>query len=254
MQPARTATGEAPPAVAEFQPYTPGTGYSGQPLDWRIRLKGAGGTALILALFLGGGLLTWRVAHPPVEPAPSPLVVELLAPSSPPEPAQEVPEGPQQVEREQRRPEVQDEPPPEIRPPTRAESATPLPQAARPSETAEAVPETTAPAAIHAQPAARLSSDAEATWEARLLAHLGKYRRYPGAARARREEGVAYVRFRMNRQGQLLSVEIARSSGSPLLDRAALDTVRRAQPFPPIPDDRPDTLELSVPIEFFVRR
>lgn len=119
---------------------------------------------------------------------------------------------------------------------------------------AEAVPATTAPRSLPAPPANHASSNAEATWEALLLSHLQKYRRYPAAARARREQGVAYVLFRMNRQGQLLSAAIARSSGSAALDRAALETLRRAQPLPAIPDDRPDPLELSVPVEFFVHR
>jgi len=65
---------------------------------------------------------------------------------------------------------------------------------------------------------------------------------------------VVHVTFRMNRQGQVLSSSIARSSGSSALDRAALDTLRRAQPLPAIPDDRPDPLQLSVPVEFFVNR
>lgn len=103
-----------------------------------------------------------------------------------------------------------------------------------------------------APPARQAASNQKATWVALLLAHLEKYRRYPAAARARRHEGVAYVTFRMNRAGTVLSADIVRSSGSAMLDRAALDTLRRAQPLPKIPDDRPDTLELSVPVEFFV--
>lgn len=48
--------------------------------------------------------------------------------------------------------------------------------------------------------------------------------------------------------------EIARSSGSAMLDRAALDTIRRAQPLPAISEDKPNELDLSVPVEFFVRK
>lgn len=92
------------------------------------------------------------------------------------------------------------------------------------------------------------------TWEAVLLAHLEKYRRYPATARNRREEGVTYVTFHMNRAGMVLSNRIMRSSGSALLDRAALETLKRAQPLPPIPADRSDPLELSVPVEFFIAR
>ncbi len=92
------------------------------------------------------------------------------------------------------------------------------------------------------------------TWEAVLLTHLEKYRRYPAAAKSHREEGVTYVTFHMNRAGMVLSNRITRSSGSALLDRAALETLKRAQPLPPIPADRSDPLELSVPVEFFINR
>ncbi|WP_239509389.1 energy transducer TonB family protein [Stenotrophomonas maltophilia] len=51
----------------------------------------------------------------------------------------------------------------------------------------------------------------------------------------------------------MLEVALIRSSGIPELDRAALATIRRAQPLPAIPDDRPDPLDLSVPVEFFLR-
>ncbi|WP_371432106.1 energy transducer TonB [Novosphingobium sp.] len=40
-----------------------------------------------------------------------------------------------------------------------------------------------------------------------------------------------------------------RSSGFPDLDKAALETLRRADPLPKIPADRPDEIELAVPVE-----
>lgn len=67
---------------------------------------------------------------------------------------------------------------------------------------------------------------------------------YPNAvmrriSRTRRENtrlrGVAVVAFRVGSGGQLISVGIARSSGSDELDRIAVDHVRRAAPFPPPP-------------------
>jgi protein TonB len=128
----------------------------------------------------------------------------------------------------------------------------PVEQPVEQLKAADPVPEKTAPRSLPAPPANRMSSNAETTWEALLLAHLEKYRRYPASARARREEGVAHVHFRMNRAGAVLSAEILRSSGSAMLDRAALDTIRRAQPLPAIPEDKADVLDLSVPVEFFI--
>lgn len=85
------------------------------------------------------------------------------------------------------------------------------------------------------------------------MARLERVKRYPSAARVRRIQGVAYVRFRVDRQGRLLFATLQRSSGNALLDEAAMDTIRRAQPFPAIPDDRPTEIEISVPVEFYLR-
>jgi protein TonB len=58
----------------------------------------------------------------------------------------------------------------------------------------------------------------------------------------------------MNRAGMVLSSAIVKKSGSFDLDQAALDTLRRAQPLPAIPADRPDIAELTIPVEFYLAR
>lgn len=231
------------------------TRYSDRPTDWRTRAAGMAGTGGIFLTILAAALLTWRVTHPVVA-ASVPTVVALLPLAAPPEPIQEVPEGPRQVEQKEQQPkEDEDRPdPPEIIIPRSSSVTITVPPPVEQVRAADPVPETTAPRSLPAPPANRASSDAEVTWEALLLAHLEQYRRYPASAWARGVQGVAHVRFRMNRQGRLLSLEILRSSGSALLDRAALDTLRRAEPLPAIPADRPHELRLSVPVEFFVRR
>jgi protein TonB len=57
----------------------------------------------------------------------------------------------------------------------------------------------------------------------------------------------------MNRAGRLLGARILRSSGSPALDRAALETLRRAQPLPSIPEDMPDEVGLDLPVAFYLK-
>lgn len=228
--------------------------YSDQPTSWRTRMVGVGGTAGVALVFLLVSVVGWHMVGPATN-VPQPLAVVLQPLAAPTELAEEVPEGPKQVEQPEQKQKEQPQPaPPEIRSPL----ASPIPIVVRPvteqSVPTEAVPRTTAPKAIPAPPANRISSDSEATWEARLLAHLEKYRRYPAAARGRGEQGVAHVAFRMSRLGRVLSVRIARSSGSKTLDRAALETVRRAQPLPEPPSDKPDEIELSVAVEFFVTR
>jgi protein TonB len=100
---------------------------------------------------------------------------------------------------------------------------------------------------------AQPSSAGPDSWEGRVLARLERFRLYPVAARRGHQQGVVYVRFRINRDGHVLSSSVMRSSGFFLLDQAALDTLRRADPLPRIPADRPDQIELSVPVEFSMR-
>jgi len=91
------------------------------------------------------------------------------------------------------------------------------------------------------------------SWEGKVMARLERFRRYPHAARTRRHEGVVQVRVSLAREGTLLALSVERSSGFSMLDQAALDTFRRAEPLPAVPDDRPAPVELSFPVEFFIR-
>jgi len=86
---------------------------------------------------------------------------------------------------------------------------------------------------------------------ARLLAQLNRFKQYPRAARQAHIEGVVMLHFVMNAQGRVLSFEIARSSGRPVLDNEALALIARVQPLPALPADFPTrTLDAVVPIEF----
>lgn len=86
-----------------------------------------------------------------------------------------------------------------------------------------------------------------------LFGHLNRYKRYPAAARMRRQEGVVSLRFTMDRKGRVLSYEIAKTSGSDALDNEARELIKRAAPLPAIPASfGRDTLDLVVPVEFFL--
>jgi periplasmic protein TonB len=148
--------------------------------------------------------------------------------------------------------------PPEIQPPRRepqpqpqqpiSEIAPPLPEPGAPISPAVAVAAPAAPV-----PAVPTPSPGEITWQDRVLAHLEDHKRYPRDAQTRRQEGTASVRFVMDRRGDVLSVELRRSAGSPLLDAEAVALIRRAQPLPRPPDDvAGETLRLTVPIEFTI--
>lgn len=69
-------------------------------------------------------------------------------------------------------------------------------------------------------------------WEAELLAHLERYKRYPRNARDRGERGVAHLRFEIDSNGEVLSASILRSTGFTELDAATLEMINRASPVP----------------------
>lgn len=63
--------------------------------------------------------------------------------------------------------------------------------------------------------------------------------------------GTAMVRFIIGRGGELVSAELAATSGNAALDRLALRTVRNASPFPAPPADvEGDRLTFTVPFSF----
>ncbi len=75
--------------------------------------------------------------------------------------------------------------------------------------------------------------------------------RYPNRARRRRQEGTAWVEFSLHQEGTLSSIQLRESSGYPLLDEAALDTVKSLGRFEPIPPEiDKNLLTLAIPISF----
>lgn len=90
------------------------------------------------------------------------------------------------------------------------------------------------------------SASSLAKWQARLMAHLERRKRYPVGARSRREQGVAYVRFAIDDAGNVLSAVLARSSGFPELDNEVLALVRRASPLPAPPPGVPSAITTPV--------
>ena len=74
---------------------------------------------------------------------------------------------------------------------------------------------------------------------------------YPISARNAGIEGRSEVKITILKDGQLEKVEIIDSSGSEILDNAALESVREANPFPPIPSNlRRDKIEMSIYLTF----
>jgi len=72
-------------------------------------------------------------------------------------------------------------------------------------------------------------------WFRLLREKIERAKRYPPRARRWGMEGTAEVQFRIARDGSVEDVTLVKSSGFPLLDRATVETLRRAAPLPVIP-------------------
>jgi len=88
------------------------------------------------------------------------------------------------------------------------------------------------------------------SYRAKVATHLQRRRFYPNEAKRGRLGGTAVVRFTLNARGGVVSATIARSAGHAILDRAAIAMVKRASPFPPIPEGLGASITVEAPIRF----
>ena len=85
----------------------------------------------------------------------------------------------------------------------------------------------------------------------RVLERIARFKRYPREARRDGVVGKVMVRFTVLADGRLQSPQLTDSSGDSRLDKAAIEMLSRAGPFPPIPRSLGvGKLELSLPVEF----
>jgi protein TonB len=69
---------------------------------------------------------------------------------------------------------------------------------------------------------------------------------YPGEAAKRGISGDLYIKFVINRDGHLTDIKLLRTSGYRLLDEAAMNALKNAEPYWPLPEDwDKDTLEIK---------
>lgn len=85
-----------------------------------------------------------------------------------------------------------------------------------------------------------------------IMARLAAERNYPRGPLLAGYQGTGTILFHIDRDGRLLDVAIQTSTGRKALDRAAMALVRRAAPFPAVPAEMPDRLEVSLPIHFLI--
>jgi len=85
----------------------------------------------------------------------------------------------------------------------------------------------------------------------RVAAQLARAKRYPRHARTRGQEGVGHLVFTIDAAGRVVDHRLGQGTGHDMLDRAILDMLARAAPFPAFPGDfREATLTLTVPVRF----
>jgi len=79
-------------------------------------------------------------------------------------------------------------------------------------------------------------------------------RRYPNWAKKQGFEGIVYLTFIVLSNGQAQDIKVIQSSGFDILDKEAILTIKRANPFPPIPEEinRP-WVQMEVSIVFTLK-
>lgn len=98
------------------------------------------------------------------------------------------------------------------------------------------------------------NAEAAAAYKKLLAAWLEKHKYYPRRARRLRIEGEGWLRIRIDHAGRAQDIRLERTTGNRLLDQAALDIARRADPFPALPKNNAGReLEFIVPISFVMR-
>jgi periplasmic protein TonB len=217
------------------------------------------------------GVVMIDMAAEPVAPPPAPEPVPAAEPTPPqeqaalpepePPPPEPVVEPPPPEPEPVKKPEVvlpTPEPPPPVQPPPpkKVEKAPDKPKPPKPRPAAAPPPAATQTTAATEAPAAASSAPSETvrSWQSTLLAHLERHKRYPRLAQARREQGVAYVRFAMDRQGRVLFARLERGCGYEALDQETVEMVMRAQPLPPPPPgDARSVIELVAPVRYALR-
>lgn len=91
-----------------------------------------------------------------------------------------------------------------------------------------------------------------ASYRARVIAHLTRYKNYPEQAQDRGITGANSVTITLTQDGRVVSSSLS-GSGHSLLDSATQAALRRAQPFPPMPAGGPGSITISVRMRYDLR-
>jgi len=184
---------------------------------------------------------------------------EEVAPPKPTPPPPPPPPPPPEPPRQQAQAQVREKPKPKPQPP-REEEVAPEPAPEQPTANEAVEPgqsenrsQLSRSSGVGSAPTTGGAGGASTDYKSKIAAQLARHKRYPSASRRRREEGVATLSFVIQRDGSVTGAEIRQSSGYARLDRAVIQMLERASPFPPFPDDMPEQqLALTIPVNFQV--
>ena len=96
-------------------------------------------------------------------------------------------------------------------------------------------------------PSAERPVAAERAYTDLVQRRIETVKQYPKRAQRRNEQGVVIIVFTIGNDGEVVSVNILTSSGSRLLDGAAIDAVKKASPFARPPNG---SMIIQLPIRF----
>ena len=92
-------------------------------------------------------------------------------------------------------------------------------------------------------------------YQREVVRRIEKGKRYPFFAKMRNMSGVVVVGFTIGAEGRASDIEVIRSSDQKILDREALDTIRRVSPFPPFPEGfRLSRMNLTISLKFDLKK
>ena len=194
---------------------------------------------------------------PPAPPEPTSSQEAAIDPSPPPPASAATPDAvaPPPPPTETEAPSVVETPPPPPPPEKETPIAVQTPPPAPPPQPSAPSVEAAATADVAAAPSLApgreeaTPSAAVQSWQRELVAQIERHKRFPVGATG--QSGVARVAFSIDRSGRVRDVRIAASSGSATLDEAALDLIRRSQPFPEPPAALPEqNLSFVAPVRY----
>ena len=218
----------------------------------------AGVTIVLAHAAIVAAVVLWY-ARQPADPTILPAIAVTLAPaesSSPEIQDQDIAVGPtvQQAEAAPKEPPKEEKPVEQVMqrpaPPQQAEVTLPKDepkQEEKPTESRPPAPETRAPPKT--DHIGQFSEAGARAYNALVFGHLQRFKRYPLAAHG--ITGTVLVQFVLNRAGDVTASKVTKSSGNGVLDREALEALRRASPFPAFPDAKPGAEETYIaPVNF----